>query len=118
MTDEKFRDALSDVVWRFEAYGQYGRDPKKAVKALSKRAPGYPPEFYREQFELDLRLLNTTITAVKEAPKHFKPENKYSEFSDVDSEFVMKKLRDAFPDEKDEYLKSHVGMVIYWYYLR
>ena len=118
MTDENFRDPLSDVVWRFEVYGQYGRDPKKAVKALSKRAPGYPPEFYREQFELDLRLLNTTITAVKEAPKRFKPENKYSEFSDVDSEFVMKKLRDAFPEQKDEYLKSHVGMVIYWYYLR
>lgn len=118
MTDENFRDALSDVVWRFEVYGQYGRDPKKAVKALSKRAPGHPLEFYRERFELDLRLLNTTITAVKEAPKHFKPENKYSEFSDVDSEFVMKKLRDAFPEQKDEYLKSHVGMVIYWYYLR
>jgi len=116
--DEKFRDVLSDVVWRFEAYDQYGHDPKKAVKALSKRAPGYTLEFYRERFELDLQFLNTKITAVKEAPKHFKPENKYSEFSDVDTEFVMKKLRDAFPDQTEEYLKSHVGMVIYWYYLR
>lgn len=116
--DEKFRDALSDVVWRFEAYDQYGHDPKKAVKALSKRAPGYAPGFYHEMFELDLKILVTTIEAVKAAPKHHKPENKYSEFSDVDADFVMDKLRATFPDQADDFLKRHVGMVIYWYYLR
>ena len=116
--DEKFFDALSDVVWRFEAYSQYGKTAKKAIKALSKRAPGYAPEFYREMFELDLRLLVTTIEAVKAAPKHHKPGSKYSEFSNVDSDFVMNKLRSTFPDQPDDFLKRHVGMVIYWYYLR
>jgi hypothetical protein len=116
--DEKFLSALSDVAWRFQAYDQYRRDPKKAIKALSKRAPGYTPEFYREQFELELKLLSITIDAVQEAPKHFKPENKYSDFSDVDSEFVMTKLRNAFPGQTDKFLKGHLGMVIYWYYLR
>lgn len=118
VNDEKFLDALSDVVWRFEAHDQYGKNPKKAIKALSKRVPGYAPEFYREMFELDLRLLVTTIEAVKNAPKHHKPENKYSEFSDVDSDFVMNALRSAFPEQTDDFLKQHVGMVIYWYYLR
>ena len=116
--DDKFKTALSDVVWRFHAYDQYDRDQKKAIKALAKRAPGYSPEFYARQFELDLKLLITTIEAVKEAPKHFKPENKYSEFSDVDSEYVMNKLQSVFPGQTDEFLKGHLGMVIYWYYLR
>ena len=116
--DEKFLDALSDVVWRFEAYDQYVKNPKKAIKALSKRAPGYTPVFYSEMFELDLKILVTTIAAVKDAPKYHKPENKYSEFSDVDSDFVMDKLRATFPDQVDDFLKRHVGMVIYWYYLR
>ena len=115
---EKFREALSDVVWRFHAYGQYGKDRKKAIKALVKRVPGYSPEFCSQQFEFDLKLLITTIEAVNEAPKHFKPENKYSDFSDVDQEYIINKLRSAFPGQSDEHLKSHLGMVIYWYYLR
>ena len=115
---EKFEAALSDVVWRFHAYDQYGRDQKKAVKALMKRAPGHPPEFYIGQFELNLKLLTATIDAVQEAPKYFKPENKYSEFSDVDAEYVMEKLRSTFPGKTDAFLKRHLGMVIYWYYLR
>jgi hypothetical protein len=115
---EKFTAVLSDVVWRFHAYDQYGKDQKKAIKTLAKRAPGYSPEFYRERFELDLRLLTTTIEAVSEAPKFSKPENKYSEFSDVDQTFVMDKLRSTFPGQTDEFLKGHLGMVIYWYYLR
>ena len=118
MTDEKFMEVLSDVVWRFQAYDQYGRDRKRALKALAKRAPGYKPVFYSEMFELDLKILVTTIEAVKDAPKHPKPENKYSEFSDVDSGFVMDKLRVTFPDQADDFLKRHIGMVIYWYYLR
>jgi hypothetical protein len=116
--NEKFLDVLSDVVWRFHVYDQYGRKPAKAIKALVKRAPGYSPEFYREQFELNLRLLIATIEAVEEAPKRLKSENKYSEFSDVDSDSMMNKLRAAFPDQPDDFLKRHVGMVIYWYYLR
>jgi hypothetical protein len=116
--EEKFLTALSDVVWRFQVYDQYGRKPNKAIKALAKRAPGYSAEFYREQFESNLRLLLTTVAAVEAAPKHFKLENKYSQFSDVDSDFVMNKLRAAFPDQSDDFLKQHVGMVIYWYYLR
>jgi hypothetical protein len=115
---EKFQTVLSDVVWRFQVYEQYHKDPKKAVKALSKRAPGYAPEFYREMLELNLRLLIATIEAVNEAPKHHKPENKYSEYSDVDSEYVINKLRGTFPGQPDEFLKEHVGMTIYWYYLR
>jgi|GraSoiStandDraft_4_1057263.scaffolds.fasta_scaffold823678_2 hypothetical protein len=118
MNNEKFQSVLSDVVWRFHAYGQYGRVPKKAIKALTKRAPGYVSEFYQEQFELNLKLLLATIESVNEAPKHHKAENKYSEYADVDSDYVMNKLRAAFPGQPDEFLKEHLGMTIYWFYLR
>lgn len=118
MDNDKYLDALADVVWRFRAYGQYGKDPKKAIKALSKRVPGYKDEYYRETFDLDLKVLVATIEAVEKAPKNPKPGQKFSEYSDVDSEFVMNKLRTDFPDQADSYLKRHLGMVIYWYYLR
>jgi len=116
--DEKFLAALSDVVWRFHVYDQYAQKPKKAIKALSKRAPGHSAEFYREQFELNLRLLIATIEAVEEAPKHFKSENKYSEYSDVDSEAAIHKLQVTFPEQSNDFLKTYLGMVIYWFYLR
>lgn len=118
MDDEKFQKALSDVVWRFHAYHQYKHDPQKAIKALTKRASGHSPEFYQEQFELNLKLLLVTIEAVEAAPKHRKPESKYVEYSDVDSEYVLNQLRAAFPSQSDELLHEHVGMTIYWYYLR
>ena len=116
--EEKFIPILSDVVWRFHAYGQYGKDRNKAIKALVRRAPGYSAEHYGERFDLHLRLLIATIEAVQEAPKYFKPENIYSDFSDVDQDYVMDRLHATFPGQTDEYLKRHVGMVIYWYYLR
>ncbi len=118
MDMEMFRSALSDVVWRFHAYDAYGKEPKKAIRALKKRAPGFPASFYEEQFERNLKLLIATIEAVGKAPKHFKPENIYSDFSDVDQDYVMNALRSTFPGQADEILKEHVGMVIYWYYLR
>lgn len=118
MSDDKFLDALSDVVWRFHAYNNYGRDPKKAVKALARRVPGYSPEYYREMFELDLKLLQATIKAMEDAPKALQPGQAYSRYEDVDIEFMLRQLRVEFPDQAETYLKSHIGMVIYWYYLR
>ena len=115
---EKFITILSDIVWCFHTYDQYGKNRKNAIKALARRAPGYSEEHYGEQFDLDLRLLIARIEAVQEAPKFFKPENKYSDFSDVDPDYVMDKLHSTFPGQPDEFLKRHLGMIIYWYYLR
>jgi len=116
--DEKFTSVLSDVVWRFHVYDQYGKKPEKAIKALTKRAPGYSAEFYKEQFETNLKLLTMTVDAVHDAPKSGKPGQKFSEYSDVDIEFVLRKLRLSFPEATDDFLKTHLGMVIYWFYLR
>ncbi|MCC6500547.1 MAG: hypothetical protein IT313_09810 [Anaerolineales bacterium] len=118
MNQEKFRIALGDVVWRYHVYGQYEKKPEKAIKALMRRAPGRKPEFYQEMFELDLRLLISTIKAVGSAPKYIKPKQTYSEFSDVDMNYVIRMLQTAFPNLTNEHLEHHVGMVIYWYYLR
>ncbi len=116
--DEKFTSTLSDVVWRFHVYDQYGRKQDKAIKALAKRAPGYSAEFYKERFESNLQLLITTIEAVKAAPKASKPNQQFSEYADVDIEFVLSTLRLKFEGQTDDFLKAHLGMVIYWYYLR
>jgi len=116
--EEKFSTALADVVWRFQVYDQYGRKPDKAIKALAKRAPGYSAEFYKERFELNLQVLKTTIEAVKDAPKSPKRGQEFSAFSDVDTEYVLNKLRSTFPGQADKLLSEHLGMVIYWYYLR
>lgn len=116
--DEKFASILLDVVWRFHVYDQYGKQQIKAIKALAKRAPGYSAEFYKEQFESSLRLLIATIEAVNAAPKTSKPGQQFSEYADVDIEFVLKALRLSFDGQTDDYLKMHLGMVIYWYYLR
>lgn len=116
--DQRLLDAASDVAWRFHAYDGYGKDPAKAIKALSKRAPGHSPEFYREIFDLHLKLLIATIDAVKDAPLFTKPGKKYSEYTDVSIDFVMDRLRSLFPGYPDDFLGSDVGMVIYWFYLR
>lgn len=115
---EKFKEALSDVVWRFHVYDQYGKNPKRAVNALAKRAPGFPSAYYQKMFNLKLNILITTIDAVNNAPKTHNSKSKYSEFSDVDMDYVVQKLREAFPDQSDDFLKSSIGMTIYWYYLR
>lgn len=118
LNEEKFTAALSDVVWRFHVYDQYGKKETQAIKALAKRVPGYSAEFYKESFELNLQLLVTTIEAVNAAPKTRKPGQAHSAVSDVDTEFVMKQLRATFPVQNDKTLNDHLGLVIYWYYLR
>lgn len=117
LRDEKSAAIIGDVVWRYHVYNQYG-EIRKALKALTRRIPGHPLEVYKEAFEQELRLLIVTIEAVNDAPKHPDPKNKFADASDVDIDHVMEKLRAAFPDETDEYLSGHIGMVIYWFYLR
>jgi len=116
--DEKFISALSDVVWRFHVYGQYGGKQEKAIKTLARRAPGYSTAFYEEMFALDFKLLKATIDAAEEATKSTKTGQKYSQLEDVDSKFVMNKLHSKFPEQPDDFLNRYRGMVIYWYYLR
>jgi len=118
LSDEKLATALSDVVWQFHVYGAYSKKQSKAIKALSKRVPGYSHDVYKELFELSLNVLIATIEALEESPKNLKPGQKFSEYADVDSDFVLSILRDAFPEQDDDFLKCHLGMVIYWYYLR
>jgi hypothetical protein len=115
---EKFILALTDVIWRFHTYNQYSSRKDKAITALTKRAPGHPAKYYEEMFDLHLKILINTIPAVENAPKYHKPDQKYSEYSDVDTEYVQKTLRKIFPDQTDESLNSYLGMVIYYYYMR
>jgi len=118
LNDEKFASALSSVVWQFHVYGAYSKKQNKAIKALSKRAPGHTAELYKEMFELSLNILLATINAVEKAPKSPKPGQDFSELSDVDTDFVLNQLRTTFPQQTDDFIQSHIAMVIYWYYLR
>jgi hypothetical protein len=117
-TPEKFISTLTDVVWRFHVYDQYGQKRDNAIKALTKRAPGYPFEYYEKMFDLNLKILIETIVAVENASKSHTPGQKFSDYSDVDAGYVLKKLRSSFPGQPDEFLTCHLGMVIYYYYLR
>jgi hypothetical protein len=115
---EKFISTLTDVVWRFHVYEQYDQKRNKAIKVLHKRAPGYPFEYYEKMFDLNLQILTHTMRAVENAPKSHTPGQKYSDYSDVDADYVLKQLRSSFPGQPDEFLTCHLGMVIYYYYLR
>ena len=68
--DKNFRLVISDVVYRFYIFGQYNKNPKNAVKALKKRAPGYSDEIYSKLFEASLKLL-VTIIGEKEDKSNF-----------------------------------------------
>lgn len=116
--DIKLASALSEVVWRFHVYGAYGKTQSKAVKALSKRVTGYPPEVYKELFELSLKVLLTTIEAVEKSPKSPKPGQQFAGYADVDVEYVMHRLRAKHPTQTDEFLSSHIGAAISWFYMR
>jgi hypothetical protein len=115
---KEFLDIVSNVVWRFHVYDQYDKKPEKAIKTLSKRAPGYSTDFYKESFNLNLKLLIETIDAVYDAPKKPKLNQVYSQYSDVDIGYVLKRLQKIFPDQTDEFIASHLSMSIYWFYLR
>lgn len=117
-TSEKFISTLTDVVWRFHVYNQYSQRKDKAIKALIKRTPGYTFEYYEKMFDLNLKILIDTIVAVENAPKSHPTGQKYSDYADVDADYILKKLRSAFPGQADKFLTSHLGMVIYYYYLR
>jgi hypothetical protein len=79
--DENLLSAVSDVTWRFQAYDQYRKKQARVIKALAKRASGYSAEFYKEIFELHLKLLIVTIDAVKDAPLFIKPGKKLSDYN-------------------------------------
>lgn len=118
LNDEKFASALSDVVWQFHVYGKYNREQKKAIKALTKRAPGYSSDVYQTMFELSLDVLIVTIEAVEKAPKSPKPGQEFAEYADVDMDYVMGQLHAKFPEQADEFLCSHAGPAINWFYMR
>jgi len=118
LSDEKFISVLGEVVWGFHIYGRYGGEQKKAIKAFTRRVPGYSAETYQKMFDVSLNILSVTIEAVEKAPKSSKPGQKFAEYVDVDIEYVMEQLHSAFPGQVDVLLKSHIGMTIYWYYLR
>ncbi len=113
-----FQSVVSDVVWRFHVYHQYQHNPTKALRALGKRMPGYSMEFIREQFELHLQLLMATIEAVEHTPKTPQLNQLYSEYTDVDTQLIIHKLQLTFPAQPEEFLKTYLGMVIYWFHLR
>lgn len=118
LSDEKFTSVLSEVVWGCHVYGRYGGEKKKAIKAFVRRVPGYSTETYQKMFDISLSILKVTIEAVEKAPKSPKPGQKFTEYADVDMDYVMGELHSKFPEQEDELLSSHVGMAINWYYIR
>ena len=67
---------------------------------------------------MELKVSIATIDAVNEARKSLRTGQKYSQMDDVDSGFVINKLRSGFPNQPDGFLDRCLSLVIYWYYLR
>jgi hypothetical protein len=118
LSNEKFVSVLSEVVWGLHVYGRYDGKQSKAIKALSKRVPNYSSEVYNELLELSLKILAVTIEAVEKAPKSPKPGQKFAEYADVDMEYVMRQLRANFPEQSEDFLRSHISSAINWFYMR
>ena len=68
LVDDKFATILADVVWRFYVYDQYGKKQDKAFLALAKRSPCFSADFFREMFDLNLKIMVATIEAFTDAP--------------------------------------------------
>jgi hypothetical protein len=118
LDDPENRATASDVIIRFCEHGQYGKDEAKALKALARRIPGQSNDAYTAVLHFLSALLQETIVAVKESPRMHKPEQKYADFSDIDTSDVLARLNRKFPDYARETLGTFIEWVIYWHYLR
>ncbi len=116
--DTHLLDTCSDVVVRFTAHGQYGHK-QKALKALSRRAPGFTPEEYLAVFDLLCGVYDRAAEAI-DRHRTVRPEKKsrYSEPEDIDFDACMRELDEIAPGEALGHKGQILNWVIFWHYLK
>lgn len=117
-TDERLLDVCADVVIRFKAHERY-RSEAGALRALKRRAPGYPEEEYRTAFSLLSRVYDQAMLAVKRHRRPpMTPPNHFAAFEDIDVQICLVELDRIAPNAAQRQKKTILHWVIYWHYLR
>jgi len=121
---EKLYDAAQEVVVRFKAHDTYG-SREKAIKALSRRAPGFRNSFYERTFDALACVYDRAVRLVEQpGAKTWKDKkarmkkSKYSEYEDIDFNWCMKKLSEVKPGTSRKVKASILNWVIFWHYLK
>ncbi|MCC6667439.1 MAG: hypothetical protein IT375_27065 [Polyangiaceae bacterium] len=120
-SNKQLASATFDVVRNFVEYGQYQRDETLALRALSRRAPGFSAKTYQTWFRFQRELLEATIKAFRTTPLLPAPRagaQRFASAEDVDAGAILHKLRAAFPARKDAELATFIPWVVFWHYLR
>jgi hypothetical protein len=114
LDDEQALEAASDVIVRFYAHDQYGREKPRAQRALAKRIPGHPNEVYPKVFDFLSALYDETMVAVKREYPWWKFG--MLEISPATYARVLPYLQQKFPGCKSAILETFIGWVIYFHH--
>lgn len=117
LSDERFREAATDVVVRRRAHDQYVSD-ESAAAALRRRVPGHPASEYDDVLASLLALYDDTVRTVKaSALCSLSPDD--GDAYERAWSGVADELAAAHPDLSDRSLSStFVNWVHYWHCLR
>ena len=117
-SDKKLLDTCVDVVIRFKGHGSY-KGHSGAIKALSRRGPGFEAAAYQTTFDSFCELYDKAVDAIERHPAA-RPDKKsiYAEFEDVDFEACMRELDMIHPGSALAEKKEILNWVIFWHYLK
>ncbi|MCK5798661.1 MAG: hypothetical protein KAI47_15820 [Deltaproteobacteria bacterium] len=118
--DDLYAPAFS-VARGFEAYGRYGREEKKALAALRRRAPAFSEEERREVFEAFVRIyqLAREAVAANAQPRGGRRTTRHwAAFEDVDAAECMRRLDTIVPGQAMGAKRQILNWSIMYYYLK
>jgi hypothetical protein len=90
-------EAACDVVIRFKGHGSYKGEPG-ALRALTKRAPGFSRDEYRTVFDFLFRVYDGAVDAIRRHPaERPEKEDRFAGFEDIDFDACMVELEAIEP---------------------
>ena len=117
-TDRILLDVGSDVAIRFKGHGSY-QGESGALRALTRRAPGFSRAEYRATFGLLCRVYDRAVAAVQRH-RAVEPasQSRIAAYEDIDFDACMGELETIAPGAAREAKRAILSWVIYWHYLR
>ncbi len=116
--DPTLLDVACDVAVRLKGHGSYGgRDG--ALKALTRRAPGFAEEEYRAVLDLFCRVYDRAVDAIRRHRAGLPGEgNCLAAYEDIDFDACLAELETIGPGVATEQKASILNWVIFWHYLK
>jgi len=117
--DERFQDACRDVALRYAMYRNYHGDRTRAMRALTRRTPG----FTRTEREAALDLFCEAYRIARDAvPRHVldRPDktSRYAEADDIDFEALLAEVDQVRPGWAMKQKKIVASWAILYCYLK